>query len=482
MDSRFRGNDKLNYMNQELKQIKKIYFVGIKGVAMTALAIVAKEMGKEVRGSDVQEEFPTDATLHRFKIAHVKNFSPEHITDDIDLVVYTGAHQGVNNIEVQTAIKKGISVLPHGKALGLFMQGKKGISVAGSHGKTTTSAMIAHVLIQAGHDPSFAIGCGSITSLQTPAHAGSGDYFVAEADEYVTDPTTDQTPRFLWQRPSVLVITNIDFDHPDVYADLEAVKEAFADFTKQIRPGGFVVINVDDAASTSLLRRIEAKKITFGKTATADFQLIRVNFTGGRTNFQVQINGQNESFALSVPGEHNALNAVAAIAVLLTLRLTIEQIRGGLASFVGTERRFEKISEKGGKLLYDDYAHHPAEISATLAGARVWFPKRRIIAIFQPHTYSRTQALLKEFAASFGAADVVLLTEIYASAREKPILGISGRTLFNVTQKQKPSSVFTPEKADVLQYLKQNSRPNDLILTMGAGNIFTWVPDILRII
>ena len=462
----------------DLNIIKSIYFVGIKGVAMASLAIVAKEMGKEVRGSDVEEEFPTDATLHRFKIAHVKNFSPEHITDDIELVIYTGAHQGVNNIEVQTAIKKGIPVLPHGKALGLFMQGKKGISVAGSHGKTTTSAMIAHCLFKLGQDPSFAIGCGAINSLKTPAHAGSGEYFVAEADEYVTDPTSDVTPRFMWQKPQILVITNIDYDHPDVYRNLKAVEDAFAKFTQQVLKEGLVILNDDDVPTRSIIRTIEQKKITYGKLETADFQLVNVSYSKSQTNFQVKIQNAIESFTLGIPGEHNALNSTAAIVILVTLGFTVEQIREVLKSFNGTKRRFEKIAEKNGKLLFDDYAHHPTEITATLTAIRNWFPDKRIITIFQPHTYSRTQALLLEFAHSFMVSDVVVLTNIYSSAREKPIVGVTGEILYGKTKQYKTSVHYAPTRTDVLEYIKTQTHTGDLLVTMGAGDIYTWLPQI----
>ncbi|MBI3342632.1 UDP-N-acetylmuramate:L-alanyl-gamma-D-glutamyl-meso-diaminopimelate ligase, partial [Candidatus Gottesmanbacteria bacterium] len=217
----------------KLQQSKRIYFVGIKGVAMAALAIWAKESGKLVAGSDVGEEFPTDEELKKAEIPVHEGFDEAHLAAfKPDLVIYTGAHGGRDNLQVQEAIKRGVASVPHGKALGMVMEGKRQISVAGSHGKTTTSAMIATILTEAKLDPSYAIGCGSIKGLGAAGHAGKGEWFVAEADEYVTDPGHDRTPRFLWQKPEVLVVTNIDYDHPDVYQDLSAVQQAFVALQK----------------------------------------------------------------------------------------------------------------------------------------------------------------------------------------------------------------------------------------------------------
>lgn len=469
-------------MNLELGKIKSIHFVGIKGVAMTALAILAQEKGIAVSGSDVEEEFPTDKTLHHFSIACENGFSASHMKSDVDLVVYTGAHQGINNIEVQAAIKQGVQVLSHGKALGLFMEGKRGITVAGSHGKTTASAMIAHILTKLDKDPSFAIGCGEILSLKTSGHAGKGEFFVAEGDEYVTDPAEDATPRFMWQHPEVLIITNIDFDHPDVYKNLHSVKKTFVDFANSLSDKDLVVVNIDDEPARSIISQLKSRITTYGETDEADFQLKKVSFSEGKTYFVVLHKGKEQQFSFKIPGSHNAANATGAIAALVSLGFNITELVDSLNTFMGTKRRFELIAEKNGKLLYDDYAHHPAEIAATLKAAKEWYPGKKLIVVFQPHTYSRTQALMGDFANCFKAADQVLLTEIYASAREKPIPGIHGEALFKAVLKHKTDVHFAPNRNSVLQYLKLNSRPNDLILTMGAGDIFTWLSYIKEIL
>lgn len=467
----------------DINKIKSIHFIGIKGVAMTALAIVAKERGIDVTGSDTEEEFPTDKTLHRFHIPHQKGFATGHLPEKVDLVIYTGAHQGSQNIEVREASKRQVPLLPHGKALGLFMQGKRGISVAGSHGKTTTSAMLAHVLTKLGKDPSFAIGCGEILSLKTSGHAGAGELFVAEGDEYVTDPTNDKTPRFMWQKPELLVITNIDFDHPDVYPDLVAIQEAFVLFTDNVTSGGAVIINADDTNTTRLTSRIRKRMITYGNSPLAQFRYTDMTYTEGKTRFTVSYQSKYlGEFSLKVPGAHNVANTTAVIATLMNLGLDPEKIAKSLTTFSGTKRRFELVVDINGKLFYDDYAHHPAEIAATLKAVREWYPKRRIIAVFQPHTYSRTKALLDGFAGSFSDADTVLLTEIYASAREQPIPGVSGQTVFQAAQKHHTDVFFAPKREDVLQYLRENTRANDLILTMGAGDIFTWISEIREVL
>ena len=461
----------------------RIHFTGIKGVGMTALAIVAREMGIAVSGSDISEEFPTDATLKRFHIPYATGFSELNIAAGTDLIIYTGAHQGSKNPEVFAAKMRNIPVIPHGRALGLFMEGSRGISVAGSHGKTTTSAMVATVLVKSGRDPSYAIGCGEILGLGTSGHAGKGEFFVAEADEYMTEPGADATPRFLWQKPELLIITNIDFDHPDAYADLNAVKQAFLTFINGLAVNATIVLNQDDPPSASLLPLIKHKVVTYGLKKTAQFQLVNLMFHEGRTNFSVKFpDTKVHEFELVVPGAHNAVNATAVIAGLTNLQISLEEIKNRLAAFRGTRRRFELILEKDGKLMFDDYAHHPKEIRATLNSCRDWYGKRRLIVIFQPHTYSRTLALLPEFAESFTQADTVLVTEIYASQRETKRGDVSGRHLTEAIKKHQEEVYFVPQKSDVLEYVRSNVRPGDLIMTMGAGNIYNWIPEIAALL
>ena len=450
---------------------KHIHFVGIKGVAMTALAVWYKEAGNIVTGSDTTETFPTDEVLVKARI-HVVSFDVKNIKKyNPDLVIYTGAHNGRDNPEVVQALKAGIHVLPHGQALGKVMAGKKQVSVAGSHGKTTTTAMIATVLSHAGFDPSYAVGCGEIRGLGLSGHYGKKNIFVAEADEYVTDPGHDATPRFLWQLPDILVVTNIDFDHPDAYASLENVQDAFKILQKQSK---VTIVNADDPASQVL-----DASITYGFSPKAEFRITNVHSAEDRTFFTFSERGMEiGEFMLQVPGRHNAINAAAAAIACKQLGVPWEDIKKGLLVFGGTRRRFEVVGNPpaggGGVRIIDDYAHHPQEIMATLAAAREWYPKNRIVAVFQPHTYSRTKALLSEFAHAFTQADEVILADIYSSARETDTLGITGKTLVEETAKYNKNVLYAPDFAAVKKILNAHKRIGDVIIFMGAGNIYYW--------
>lgn len=439
--------------------MKQVYFVGIKGVAMAALAIYCKERGMKVRGCDTEEEFPTDEELGKANVPIDIGFDPNFVKKP-DLLIYTGAHGGRDNPVVQKALELGIESLAHGKALGRFMEGKRQVTVAGSHGKTTTAAMIATILKQ--KDASYAVGCGSI--FGGPAgHFGKGDFFVAEGDEYVTEPGHDDTPRFLWQTPEILVVTNIDFDHPDVYHDLSEVQEAFVSLQKK---SSYTIVNADDGNSKILLGS------TFGFSARADFHITHVAIGRERMFFTLTQQGISlGEFALKVPGRHNVANAAAAIAATCSLGLSVDEIRKGLLAFGGTKRRFEKIGEARGVMYYDDYAHHPAEIAATLRAARDWYPERKIIAVFQPHTYSRTKALMNDFSRAFSDADTAILTDIYASARESDTLGITGKTLFEETLKHHRNVLYGSRVEDLLDL---EATPKSVVIFMGAGDIYNW--------
>lgn len=449
---------------------------------MAALALWAKGAGIKVMGSDTTEEFPTDIPLKKAKIKILTGFKKENISQfHPQLVIYTGAHEGEANPEVKAGQELGIPTLPHGKALGLAMASKRQISVAGSHGKTTTAAMIATILATAGYDPSYCVGCGEIFGIGGGGRYGRGDWFVAEADEYVTDPGHDPTPRFLWQQPEILVVTNIDYDHPDVYRSLAEVQEAFLKLVRQQQGLKLAVVNVDDPASSILLTPPGGNVITYGFSPRANFQISRVSFAPERTFFSLVQNGVSVGeFSLKVPGKHNAANAVAAIAVTRAVGFTWSQIRQGLLNFDGTKRRFEKIGRIGSTILYDDYAHHPREITATLLAARQWYPQRRLITVFQPHTYSRTKALLPDFAQAFGQSDIVMITQIYASAREHEDLGMTGEKLTREIAKYHPHVLYARDLDGVVKIITQTIKANDIILLAGAGNIYTWGRKILE--
>lgn len=450
---------------------------------MTSQAVYLKQNGYDVIGSDVKDIFPTDKILRENNIIVKKGFSEKNISENYDLVIITGAHGGMTNIEAQQAKKMGIPVYMHGKYLGLLMKNKFGISISGCHGKTTTAAITAFLLTKSGLSPSYAIGTAEISGLGPAGHKGRGNIFVAEADEYMTCPQTDPTPRFLWQDPKILVITNIEYDHPDAYSDINKVKDAYVAFAEKLAADAIVIVCIDNKNVVDILPKIKQSIITYGFSPRADFQIYRFYF--GENSGFMRIKHKNidlGEYMLSVPGRHNMLNALAAMIVSDQVGVSRDNIRKNLILYTGCKRRFEKIGQFGGITLYDDYAHHPSEIAATLGAAREWFKTKRIIAIFQPHTFSRTKALLPDFAKAFTTADMALICDIYPSAREQFDSTINAQMLVMAANKIKRNAYYLKDKEQVISFLKENLREGDLVLTMGAGDIYLWHKDFKKIL
>ncbi len=462
---------------------KHIHFVGIKGVGMTSLAILLKEKGFLVTGSDVAEDFVTQKILEKFKIPIKIGFNRQDLNGKPDLVIATGAHGGKTNPEVVALATERVEVITHGEAVGKFMTGSFGISVSGVGGKTTTSAMIATILTSAKLDPSYVVGAGEIMPLKKPGHFGRGKYFVAEADEYASCPRTDLTPRLLYQHPQAIVITNVEYDHPDFYKSLEQTMSVFTEFVACLPENGFGVINVDTLNNRNLLSRVKNKKIiTYGFSQEAEYQVAKLWFGPKTTNFILKYKDLAlGEFILSVPGKFNALNAAAAAVVGLQLGLPVNKIQEGLKLFAGTKRRLEFIGGRNGVKLYDDYAHHPQEISATLLAVKEWFKKEKIIVIFQPHTYSRTKVLLKAFSQCFGLADEVLLLPIFASAREKEDKTISSEILASKISHYQPNVHYFSDQKKLLSYISSHLENDTIILTMGAGDVYKLDEEIIKI-
>lgn len=464
-----------------MQKFKLFYFLGIKGVGMAPLAIIAREAKFMVYGSDVKMSFITQNSLTGIEI--FEGFHEENIDrilqladEDSILMIVTAAHNGLENREAVYAKSKGIKTISQGQALGMFMDGEilgkaeqKGVSICGSHGKTTTTALLATVLTYAGFDPSYVVGTGEIFPLGNPGHFGLGEYFVSEADEYLSDVKHDRTPKFLFQKPKYIIANNIDFDHPDMYKDVNAIKSVFKDFFEQ--SNAKIIANHDDYALMEVLSTVNQRVITYGKSEDSDFWLSNYKQSEEGSELLVVSQGKKESYRTRLFGEFNALNALAVVAFCKELGLDENKIKSGLLQFLGSKRRLENRGVmKNGTLLFDDYAHHPNEIKATLFALKARYPKKTLTCVFQPHTFTRTISLLNEFADSFSECDKLLLLPVFSSARENiPDKDISSMLYEAVKARNRPV-IFMENQDSVVKYVEDN--PQDLLLTMGAGDVY----------
>lgn len=458
-----------------LKGVKHIHFVGIKGVGVAPLAIYAKEAGIGVSGADIADDFITDEVLKSKNISWTVGFDPKDLPAKANLVIATGAHGGLDNPQVIEEKKRGTAVWMQGEALGKFMEGRVGIAVTGSHGKTTTAGMLATLLVKAGLDPSYVVGSGSMRPIGPAGHKGKGEYFVTEADEYANEPVHDKTPKFLYQNPKIIIVSNIDFDHPDLFADIHAVEDAILQFLQKLPKDGVAIVNGDDPHIQKIRAKIAAKVVTFGMSEKNDFYITRVGHIPQKTTFFVKSKDlELGQFTISIPGAHNCLNALSVIVAALEVGLPIEKIREFLAVFQGGKRRFEFVGKLvSGAMLFDDYAHHPKEIKETLFAVKLWFPKSYITIIFQPHTYSRTKALMDDFVHAFVGADEVIFADIYPSLREKPDPAVSSEIVVDRMKKLGKKAIYIGKLSDVVQYINKKSYPaGSIIMTMGAGDVY----------
>lgn len=432
-------------------QIRKVHFVGIAGVGMSALAIYCKKRGMAVTGSDDGREYITWKALKRSGISWQNSFDPSHVPPDADLVVVTVAHGGLTeNPEAIAAKKRGLQVVSLAQAIGRFANSYKVIAVAGTHGKTTTAAMIATILVRAGLDPSWVpIGTATIPTLPSHGHAGRGEWFITEADEYLDRPRGEGgRPRFLYLEPTIAVITSVDWDHPDVYPTEKHYVNAFKKFMKQVRPGGLIVALGDSPTIRRLAKGVKARIVWYG--AKRLWPHMR----------------------LQVVGLHNKLNATAAARVAHELGIDQKTIVESLAAFRGTERRLENKGEWKGVELIDDYAHHPTEIKASLSALRETYPKRRLVVVFQPHTFSRTKAFLDDFARSFTDADQVMVMDIFGSARETSGTVTSSDLVKKAQQHHQHISHVPYDLKTVANQLRRIVKKGDVLVTMGATEVY----------
>ncbi len=440
-------------------RVQRVHFVGIGGVGMCGLAEILHVSGYSVSGSDLRASAIT-RRLEELGVAVTIGHRAGAI-GDADVVVYSSAIRSTN-LELVAAAERGIPSIPRAEMLAELMRMKYGVAISGSHGKTTTTSFVGAVLKAGDLDPTTIVG-GMVKSLGANSQLGAGDILVAEADE--------SDGSFLRLVPTVVVITNVDREHLDHYGSYERLERSFLDFANRVPFYGVSVLCLDDPGVQALLPEITRRTITYGLSAQADVSADRIAPEGLAIRFRPRAGGQPlEPVCLAMPGEHNVRNALAAIAVGMEFGVPFPRIRSALEDFRGVSRRFEVLGERDGILVIDDYAHHPAEIRATLAAARQALD-RRIVAVFQPHRYSRTRDVFDDLARAFHDADQLLLTEIYPAGEEK-LAGVSASALADAARDFGHHSVhFVPERAEIANALREILEPGDIVIFMGAGDI-----------
>jgi UDP-N-acetylmuramate--alanine ligase len=454
-------------------ELGRVHFIGIGGAGMSGIARIMLARGIPVSGCDTRDSRALAALRVRGGDVHVGH-DPAHVAD-ADTIVVSSAIRPTST-EVSEAVRLGRPVLPRAAALAAVMADLRGVAVAGTHGKTTTTSMLTVALQACGLDPSYAIG-GDLNEPGSNAHSGTGEFFIAEADE------SDRS--FLLLAPEAVVVTNVEADHLDNYGDAAAVHEAFRQFIGRVRPGGCVALGADDAGSLALVddvRRQHLGLVTFGTDPAADVRIDDLRLEAGRSSFQVVASGRRlGAVQLQVPGIYNARNAAGALAVGIQLGLPFGDMARGLAGFTGARRRFEPKGSNGGVRVYDDYAHHPTELRAVLTAARQTAAGGRVVVVFQPHLYSRTAQFAPEFAEALGLADVAVVMDVYA-AREDPVPGVTGAVIADAVPLPGDRVRFEPSWSAVPATVAELTRAGDLVLTVGAGDVTLLGPEILAAI
>ncbi|HYE93056.1 MAG TPA: UDP-N-acetylmuramate--L-alanine ligase, partial [Terriglobales bacterium] len=445
------------------RRIQHVHFVGIGGIGMSGIAEVLVNMGFRVSGSDLRRSDAT-ARLEQLGAKVFEGHAAGNVGDSH--VVVRSAAVRDDNPEIVEARRRSIPVIARAEMLAELMRLKPHtVAVAGSHGKTTTTSMIATVLAQAGLDPTVVVG-GVVGAMGSNARLGKSDLMVTEADE------SDRS--FLILSPTYAIVTNIDREHMDHYADMTDVRKCFADFVNKVPFYGAAILCLDDPHVQAVIPEIVRRRITYGLSAQADIAAREVRYDQAfGSSFQVRRMGEPiGEVTLHVPGLHNIYNSLAAVGVGLELELPFETIAGALAAFTGVHRRFQHKGEAGGVLVVDDYGHHPTEIRATLVAAKLGAAGRRMVVLFQPHRYTRTRDLMDEFARSFNNADVLMVTDVYA-ASEQPIEGVSGEALVEAVRSfGHKDARYAGSVEDATLALFEEARENDMVITLGAGNVY----------
>ena len=444
------------------KNIKKVHFVGIGGIGMSGIAEILLSQGFEISGSDKSKSEVTDR-LESLGIKVYEGHSPENLKD-ADVLVYSSAVH-TDNPEVKAAIDRKIPIIKRSEMLAETMRMKYGIGIAGTHGKTTTTSMVGLTLTEGGIDPTIIVG-GKLSGLGgTNARLGNGEFIVVEADEF------DRT--FLKLTPTIAALTNLESEHLDTYKDLDDIKGAFIEFANKVPFYGFVTLCLDEPALQDILPHINKKIITYGLNVQSDVRATDITHNGFASSYKVKYFGKDlGEITLKIPGDHNIKNSLVAVVIGKELGIDFKIIKSALESFSGVFRRFEVKYNKE-IMVIDDYAHHPTESAATLKGIRDGWD-RRLVAVFQPHLYSRTKDFYQEFGRAFLNSDVFICTDIYP-ARELPIEGVTGDLIANITKKFGHKNVhYVADKKNIPALLNEIKKDGDIIVTMGAGDIWKY--------
>lgn len=466
-----------------LETVSHPYLVGIKGVAQTALAQCLQDQGKQVAGCDVAEDFVTQSLLQAGNFTIQTGFA-DPIPPETDLVIYTSAHLANKNPSVVQAQQAGIPTLSHAQALAELFNQKSGIAVCGVGGKSTTSALLSWIMAESDL-ASYAVGVGNIIGLNKTGHwSATSQYFIAEADEYVTDPSAPSrgekiTPRFSYLKPAIIICTNLQFDHPDVYKDFDHTKQIFADFFRQLKPNGILIYNADDTelsqlVATIMQERPDLTSMSYGFSPAAELVLSKPTYHSRKSSAPVTFKDQTYTLQSQLPGAYNLANAAAAFLCCLQLKLDTQKVLLRIADFQSTLRRSEYKGSLAGADFFDDYAHHPTEVESVITAFKQWYPHKKLVVAFQPHTYSRTKALLPDFAQALSQADEIILLKIFASAREQDLHDISNQDLQNaiLTHSANNPVQLAETLPDLAKTIKNLASPDTVILTLGAGDIY----------
>lgn len=454
-------------------KLKRVHFVGIGGAGMSGIALVLKNLGFEVSGSDIQESEVTERLRHEGIKVYIGHKGEN--CADAEVVVFSTAVTE-DNPELEVARSRGIPVIRRAEMLAELMRLKFSIAISGSHGKTTTTSLVTHILTRAGLDPTAVIG-GRIVGADSGARLGQSEYLVAEADE------SDRS--FLLLYPAIAVVTNIEPEHLDYYKNIQDLKREFVRFVNRVPFYGSAILCLDSPAVRSIKNKVSRRVVSYAVDTDADFTVRDVQLYRFSSAFTVVYNGKPVGrFSLAMPGKHNVQNALAGVAVGAELGIDFPTIEQALATFTGVHRRLEQKGEERGIVVFDDYGHHPTEIRVTIEALRHAYPHQRILVIFQPHRYTRTKLLGDEFGSAFDSADEVIITGIYAAA-EPPIPGVDERLIVEAIKRRgrKGLSVHhIPELKEVPKFILPMLKPKDIVLTLGAGNIVTLADEILKLI